>query len=350
MRSRAAVVRAFVLCATLPAAARAQWRTQESGSTASLRGVSAVDAQVVWASGSNGTVLLTTDGGRQWRRVPPPPGSDSLDFRDVQGVSATTAFVMSAGPSAQSRIYKTTSAGREWTLQHRGADSSFFLDAVAFWDARHGVAMSDPVGGRFAVLTTSDGGASWRRVPPSRRPPAVEGEAGFAAGGAALAVQGAGAAGHAWFGTGGRAARVFHSSDRGQSWQVAAVPLASGAPSQGVFALAFADARHGVAVGGDYAADTSRAATVALTRDGGRSWARPTGTPPGGYRSGLALVPGTGGRTFVAVGTSGSDRSTDGGESWQPLDATSFNAVSFASPTAGWAVGGKGRIARYEAR
>jgi photosystem II stability/assembly factor-like uncharacterized protein len=252
---------------------------------------------------------------------------------------------MSAGPGGQSRIYKTTTGGQRWTLQYTRPDSAFFLDAIAFWDTRHGIAMSDPVNGRFVVLTTRDGGARWTPVAADSIPAAIEGEAGFAAGGAALAVRGAR---HAWFGTGGKAARVFASADGGRSWTVAAAtPVASGAASQGVFALAFADSSRGVAVGGDYSAPESARAVAALTRDGGRSWAAPTGRAPGGYRSGLALVPGAAGPTLVAVGTSGSDRSSDGGLTWQPLDTLALNAVSFAPGGAGWAVGPEGRIARW---
>jgi len=309
-----------------------------------LRGVSAVGALVAWASGSRGTVLLTVDGGRSWRRVPPPPESDSLDFRDVHGVSATTAYIMSAGDSGASRIYKTTTAGRRWTLQHTSDEPGFFLDAIAFWDANHGVAMSDPVRGRFAVVTTSDGGTTWRPVNVDSMPAAMPGEAAFAAGGGALAVQGNM---RAWFGSGGTSARVFSSVDGGRSWTVVPAPLVQGASSQGVFALAFSDSRRGAMVGGDYAAPKTATANAAVTRDGGRSWSAPSGRAPGGYRSGLAIVPGTGGRTYVAVGTSGSDLSTDGGLTWQAIDTSSFNAVSFASRTAGWAVGGDGRIARY---
>jgi photosystem II stability/assembly factor-like uncharacterized protein len=341
-RSLSTVALLAGVAAPLPAAA--QWEAQSSGTTASLRGVSAVSPTVAWASGSGGTVLRTLDGGRRWRRVASPPGTDSLDFRDVHGVSASTAYLMSAGPGRQSRIYKTTSAGARWTLQYAGADSAFFLDAVAFWDARRGVAMSDPVDGRFVVLTTRDGGAHWTPVAADSMPPAVAGEAGFAAGGAALAT---GPGNRAWFGTGGKAARVFASADGGRSWAATAAPLAGGAASQGVFAIAFADARRGVAVGGDYEAPTGRRGVAAHTSDGGRSWHPVDSVAPAGYRSGLALVPGTGGTTFVAVGTSGSDRSVDGGLTWRATDSTGYNAVSFATRTAGWAVGPQGRIARY---
>lgn len=310
--------------------------------------MSAVSGQVAWASGSAGTVLRTVDGGRRWTRVPAPPGSDSLDFRDVQGVSATTAYLMSAGPGGQSRIYKTSTSGRRWSLQYSQPDSAFFLDAIAFWDARRGIALSDPVRGRFVVLTTHDGGRRWTPVSPDSMPPAVGGEAGFAAGGAAMATFDArGAA----FGTGGTAARIFTSSDAGRSWHVAPAPVAQGAASQGVFALAFAPGGRGVAVGGDYASPAATAGTGATTTDGGRSWAALGGAAgPRGYRSGVALVPGSGGRRFVAVGTSGSDRSDDGGASWQPIDTLALNAVSFAPSGAGWAVGPDGRIVSYMGR
>ena len=325
--------------------AGAQWQDQPSGTRASLRGVSAVSAAVAWASGAGGTVLRTVDGGARWERVPAPPGADSLDFRDVHGVSASTAYVMSAGPGASSRIYKTTSAGRRWSLQHAGVDSAFFLDAVAFWDGRRGIAMSDPVRGRFVVLTTSDGGARWTPVAAARMPLARPGEAGFAAGGAALVV---GAGGRAWFGTGGSATRVFASDDWGRSWHAADAPLATGAPSRGVFAITPAGATHLVAVGGDYSAPAATAGLGALSRDAGLTW-RPLAERSGlrGYRSGIAAIPGTGGRAVIAVGTSGSDRSTDGGATWQAIGDVPFNAVSFATATAGWAVGPDGRIGRY---
>lgn len=338
----------FALMSALPhGPAAAQWRPQTSGSTASLRGVSAVSSQVAWASGSGGTVLRTVDGGRRWVRLTPPPGGDSLDFRDVHGVSASTAYLMSAGPGAQSRIYKTTDGGSRWVLQHSQPDSAFFLDAIAFWDARRGIAVSDPVRGRFVVLTTVDGGARWRPVSPDSIPPALPAEAAFAAGGAAVATHGTHAA---WFGTGGAAARLFVSSDAGRSWRVVSTPLAQAAPSRGVFAVALLDGRRGVAVGGDYATPTAATGVAGITADGGESWRTPAGAAsPRGYRSGLAVVPRRGGRHLIAVGTTGSDQSLDGGATWQPLDTLALNAVSFAATGAGWAVGPGGRIVSYVA-
>jgi photosystem II stability/assembly factor-like uncharacterized protein len=58
-------------------------------------------------------------------------------------------------------------------------------------------------------------------------------------------------------------------------------------------------------------------------------------------------MPGTASKTVVAVGPSGSDLSTDGGTTWQPLPETGFHAVGFAGLIdAGWAVGDSGLVAR----
>src|ERR1700724_4778051 len=77
---------------------------QFSHTTESLRGVSAVSRQVAWASGTHGTYLRTTDGGRTGTPEQVPEAS-MLDFRAVVAFSADDAFLMSAGPRAQSRVF-----------------------------------------------------------------------------------------------------------------------------------------------------------------------------------------------------------------------------------------------------
>src|SRR2546423_9873242 len=194
--------------------ARAQWVDQRSGVGVRLRGVSAVSHKVAWASGAGGTYLRTADGGKPWRagRV---PDADSLDFRDVDAFDADTAFLLSIGDGVKSRIYKTTDGGLHWTLQFRNRRPEAFFDCMAFRDRSRGVAVSDPVGGRFLVITTSDGGRTWSEVDAARMPPARPGEGAFAASGTCVAV---GGASDVWFGTGGpEGARVFRSTDGGRS-------------------------------------------------------------------------------------------------------------------------------------
>lgn len=339
------VVAALVGIAIAADGAAGQWEIQASGTTASLRGLSVVNDRIAWASGRGGTVVRTTDGGVTWR-VMTVPGADSLDFRDIAAFDLRRAYVLSIGNGAASRIYKTVDGGATWTLQFSNTDTSAFYDCFDFWSAERGLAMSDPVGGRFRVIGTSDGGTTWTELPPERMPPALAAEAAFAASGSCLVVE---RPDNVWLASGGGSeARVYRSGTGGINWQVATTPLRSGSGTRGIFSLAFADGRRGVAVGGDYQAPTDATDNIALTEDGGVTWRAPIGRPSG-YRSGVAYVPGTNGRVVVAVGTSGSDYSTDGGDSWMPIDTLGFNTVAFArtGSSAGWAVGPGGRIAKW---
>ena len=234
------------LCAAIT---HAQWQRQTISSDADFRGLCVVSAKVAWVSGTKGTYGRTTDGGKTWS-VGTVPGADKLDFRDVEAFGEATAYLLSAGPGEDSRIYKTTDGGKTWALQFKNADPAAFFDAMAFWDEKNGIALSDPVQGQFQLIVTDDGGANWKPLAATNLPPALPKEGAFAASGTCLVTQGTS---DVWFCTGGaKAARVFHSKDRGQHWTVSETPLIAGADSAGVFSIAFRDEQHGMIVGGDY--------------------------------------------------------------------------------------------------
>ena len=200
----------------------AQWRTLASPTDVELRGLSVVSPRVVWASGMRGTVLRTTDGGDTWQRDTVPDAS-TLDFRAIAATSRDVAHVLSIGDS--SRIYRTTDGGRTWSLRFMSTRKGSFFDAIQFWDASHGIAMSDPVDGHFLIITTDDGGDTWKEMPTSGMPAALPGEGGFAASGTCLIVTGDS---DAWLVSGGAAvARLYHSTDRGRTWTVLDTPLRS---------------------------------------------------------------------------------------------------------------------------
>lgn len=340
---------ALAACATIRGGGGAHvsghWTPQTSGTNAEFRGLIAVNSGVVWASGTRGRVARTTNGGATWM-VDSIPGASDLDFRDIHARSATRAWAMASGPAEQNQaqIFKTDD-GVHWTRQLAMRDTGVFLDALAFWDDLHGIAMSDPVKGRLFILVTDDGGTTWTRVPTENAPPVLPGEAAFAASGTCLAIQGTS---NVWIGTGGGArARVFRSSDRGRTWSVADTPVQASTNASGIFSIAFADANRGVVVGGDYTKPRGLSMNVAITEDGGRTWRRPIGTLPQGYMSGAAYVPGTGGRSIVAVGLGGTAVSNDYGDSWTMVDTLGYNSVAFASRGDGWAVGPRGRISRW---
>lgn len=337
---------AALALALSPSFSHAQgWEPVAAPTTASLRGVSVPSEDVVWVSGARGTVARSADRGATWT-VFNVPGADSLDFRDIEAFDASTAAVLSIGNGNDSRIYRTRDGGASWTLQFTNPDSAAFYDCFAFWSPDRGIAMSDPVDGRFRILRTDDGGTTWMPLPYASSPEALQGEAGFAASGGCVATA---PGGHAWITTGGGTqTRILRTTDYGASWEAHPIaPIAAGASPRGAFAVAARDARTLVAVGGDYEQPANDSSNVALSTDGGVSWRPPSGRRPGGYRSGVAIVPGGDGRVLVAVGTSGTDYSSDGGESWTAADTLALNAVAFATDGTGWAVGPRGRVARW---
>jgi len=317
-----------------------RWTVQTSGITHRLRGVSAVSEQVAWASGAGSTVLRTTDGGLTWQKL--NVTTETLDFRDIDVVDAQIAYAMSIGNGPASRIYKIIDAGKTWTLQFKNDDEKAFLDAMSFWDANHGIAFGDSVDKQFYILTTSDGGHTWSRVPPANLPPAQGNEGAFAASGTNIAVFGKS---QAWIGTGAATkSRVLRTSDGGRTWQVAGTPLASG-PSTGIFSIAFRDAKHGVIVGGDYTKEQDAVDNLALTSDGGVTWTLVKGLS--GFRSVVAYVPGMKTPALIALGPSGGDYSLDDGRTWKPIDGPGFDTFSFArGKQIGWAAGAQGKIGK----
>jgi photosystem II stability/assembly factor-like uncharacterized protein len=314
------------------------WHDVASGSTASLRGISAVSANVVWASGSAGTVLRTLDRGATWQAVG-PPGTDTLQFRDIEAFGPNKALILSIGNGTDSRIYRTTDGGQTWTLVFENTDPNAFYDCMTFFNKKVGLALSDPPDGlKFRVIKTTDGGQTWNVVDPAGMPDALAGEFAFAASGQCITSN---HGRRAWFGSGGSAqARVFTSRNRGRTWTVSATPLNSG-PSAGINALAFRSQQHGLAVGGDFAVPDNSPNNFAATRNGGGSWDLLTGAPPE-YRSGAAWV---NGNTAIAVGLTGSDVTRNKGRTWTGFDDGSLHTVDCANPNACWASGANGRVA-----
>ncbi len=317
------------------------WTIQTSGTSESLRGLSAVDERTAWVSGSKGTILRTVDGGETWTAVP-VPGAEEADFRDIEAFGPEEAVVMAAGRPA--RLFRTADGGRTWTETYFDDSPGIFLDALAFFDGMNGLALGDPMDGRFFLLRTSDGGRTWRSLPLESRPAALEGEAAFAASGTALHVRG----NAAWFCTGGAASRIWLSSDGGVRWEAVSAPLGGGTLSSGGFSVYFLNEKAGIAVGGDYRNEPADEDNAAVTFDGGKTWAPVSGRRPGGFREAVAAVPEDPSSPAVTVGPSGSDVSFDGGQTWIAIGGPEgFHTLGFAgNGLAAWAAGRNGLIAR----
>ena len=350
-----------VLAATT--AAQSTLQLQNSHTTESLRGVSAVSRRVIWASGTHGTYLRTTDGGRNWTAAQ-VPDADKLDFRAVVAFSADEAFLMSAGPGDQSRIYHTSDSGVHWELEYKNTNPKAFFDSMVFWDRTHGLVLGDPIPNesgklKFELLKTDDA-LTWTPISSRQMPEAVEGEGAFAASNTCIAILGMGqrSSGQAavsidsniWFATGGKSARVFHSPDGGASWQVFDTPIVHGAESAGIFSIAFRDALHGVIAGGDYRQPKLDGPNLAFTEDGGKTWAL-SPVHPQEYFSALTYQPKSGHaeRLFVVAAESVLDLRPPTNlkrVSAKVGPGSAWNAISVASEGGAWVAGLKGILAR----
>ncbi len=350
-----------------PPTAHAQWELENSGTKASLRGITNVGGGVAWASGTDGTVIRTEDGGTRWQRCTTPPGAEHLDFRGVQAFDENTAIVMSSGPGDQSRLYKTTDGCQTWKLLFTNPDKDGFWDALLFYQGAlqsrtSAMLVGDPVNGMFAVFSTDDGGTTWKRWGSNaglRAPRAAQGESLFAASNSSLASPGINGE-YVFVTGGGKGARLLfeqgHSPFDASSWQAfsaASLPLPANT-SAGAFSIARRGDEgrttgHYVVVGGDYTKpDVGSAAFAYQPALLARVLVTSAQTPPHGYRSSVAYDPTT--KTWITVGPNGSDFSTDDGRNWRPLTPTprdqpgsdrDWNALSLP-----FVVGPHGRIGR----
>ena len=258
---------------------------QQSGTTQLLIAVSPVNSRVVWAAGAGGTYTMTSDGGATWKSGV-VPGAESLQFRDVQGVSERVAYLMSIGNNTGDfRIYKTVDGGAQWTVEFQNKTVNAFYDCFAFWSPERGITHSDSVSGVFPDIRTFDG-STWHSI-ARRMPPALPGEASFSSSGTCITTEGWQ---NAWIATGGSSnARILATRDGGDTWDAYDTPLVSN-PTAGGLSVAFRDARHGMVGGGDLANDN--ATQAARSKDGGRTWTLTTKPPIPGTIFCLAYVSG----------------------------------------------------------
>jgi hypothetical protein len=345
--------------------AHAQWTIENSNSTASLRGVHSLGGGIAWASGTNGTVLRTEDGGFEWQTCSMPPGAEKLDFRGIQGFDANTAIVMSSGKGDLSRIYKTTDGCHSWKLIFTNPDKEGFWDAIQFRNKDFGVLLGDPVDGRFYSRLTSDGGQTWQRFDNDENLKTSDPNAGaFAASNTALfvpknpnwllAVVNVNGKSALFENSFGVMPCAHHDCPKGLWWwKPEDLKLGHDTAGKGVFSVAALLNDGGrieamVAVGGDYEKPDASAATASFASAPG-DW-NLAQTPPHGYRSAVAYDAAT--KTWITIGPNGTDISIDDGKNWravkpnstlnEPADADkNWNAISLP-----FVVGPHGRIGK----
>jgi photosystem II stability/assembly factor-like uncharacterized protein len=308
-----------------------------SGTKTSIRGLSVVSDKIIWASGSNGTVAKSVDGGKTWQWIT-VKNFEKRDFRDIEAFDKNNAIIMAISEPAN--ILKTTDGGKTWKTVFNDSTKGMFLDAMEFWNRDSGIALGDPINGKFFIIRSFDGGNNWQKIPFNKLPAADSGEACFASSGTNVRKLDRD---EACFISGGIRSRLFIRD------QKIDLPIIQGKQSTGANSVAISDDKklkgghHIIVVGGDFSNDTSTEKNCTITNDGGKTWITPT-TPPHGYRSCVEFISKN---KLITCGTSGVDISNDEGMHWHLISNESFHVCRKAKKgKAVFLAGSNGRIAK----
>ncbi|MGI8950852.1 MAG: WD40/YVTN/BNR-like repeat-containing protein [Chitinophagaceae bacterium] len=313
----------------------------DSGRKISLRGLSVVNDNIIWASGNNGTVARSINGGKTfaWLTV---KGFEQRDFRDVEAFDSNTALIMAVAEPAI--ILKTKDGGKDWYKVFEDTTKGMFLDAMDFANDSLGIVIGDPINNKIFIATTPNAGEKWFTAKGDDtilNPVSFKGEAFFAASGTNIAIHKNGNYFEGAFVSGGTVSRIFYNE------KTELLPIIQGKETTGTNSVAidFA-AKKGVVVGGDFANDKDTLLNcILINLKDSIQFIRPQ-TSPHGYRSCVAYISKN---TLICCGTNGVDISTDGGINWQLISTKSFNVcVKAKNGSAVFLAGVNGKIAKME--
>lgn len=367
MKTRLLIMCAFVAFAF---SANAQWRQQNTnmvGTSVGVDNISALDSNIVWVNGFNGSATggkikahaRTNDGGETWVAGNYNGMPDKVFPRIIAAASYTNAFsiAMDTATSVAS-FWKTVDGGANWSLVTgvMNDGSNTFANAVNFWNPTKGFCAGDPVGGKFDIYYTVDGGATWTPTLAADVAVPLAGEYGYNGSECATAVgNGVGA-----FIT--NKGRVYYTTDYGVSWNVTATAPFTSCPYSNQIFISGTD----FMIVGNMPTQSATEYDWMFTTDGGATWSPYVAASGPFYTYQMAYVPGTT-NSFVATSPftalKGVAFSTDGlnwtdyYDSFFLQDNTSANmqmlGVAFTDENNGWVgnynfFGGYNSILRYQ--
>jgi hypothetical protein len=327
----------FLVIAQKPAIPKLEILT--SGTKTSLRGLSVVNDEVIWVSGSNGTIGKSNNGGKDWKWMV-VKGFEKTEFRDIEAFDASTAVIMNSSDKDPAFILRTIDGGETWRVVYENKTKGMFLDAMEFWNEQAGIVIGDPINGKFFVIRTFDNGRTWQDVPEHYRPLADSGEACFAASGTNVRAL---ANDEAIFISGGLRSSVFIKDEK------FTLPIIQGKETTGANSIAVWDryrkkgADRFVVVGGDFNRPESDSLNCFYSLDHGKTWKAPK-TPPNGYRSCVEYLDK---KTLVTCGLTGVDYTIDNAVNWSPISKESFHVCRIAKiGRTVFLAGNNGKVAR----
>ncbi len=301
----------------------------------SIRAITFLDNRTLAFAGSNGIYGTVDVGSGKVRTNVQTHDSLTPSFRAV-GNTTNDFFMLSIESPAL--LYKTGDSGK-MELVYKEEGEGVFYDAMVFWNDTEGIAVGDTVDGCLSIILSKDGGQSWKKIPCSDLPEGIEGEGAFAASNSNIAVAGT----KVWIGT--TEGRVYHSKDKGATWEIQQTPMIAGEPPQGIYSMDFYDENLGFAIGGDYTSPDSNQKNKIITVDGGKTWSLIADGKEPDYKSCVQFVPNSDGKGLVAIGFTGISYSGDGGENWKELNEEPFFTLRFLNDSIAYAAGSN-RIAK----
>jgi len=305
----------------------------------SIRAISPLDENRVWFAANSGRVGLIDNNVPKLATI--KYEESLLSFRAIAKTKEAVFVLSIENPGV---LYKIGFDGKEATNIEEvyvEKNEKVFYDSIVFWDDKEGIAMGDPTEDCLSVLITRDGGNSWNKLSCDVLPKTEVGEAAFAASNTNIALYG----NHAWIVSGGVKARVFHSEDRGKTWEVFETPIVQGKTMTGIYSVDFYDEQTGIIFGGDWENQEFNEGNKAITHNGGKTWKLISNGKAPGYRSSVSFIPGTKGKGLVAVGSPGISFSNNQGDTWKELSKEGFYAIEFVNDSIAFA-SGRNKIAK----
>jgi photosystem II stability/assembly factor-like uncharacterized protein len=325
------------LSPSLPASGqRLEWSAQSSGALAKLSGVFFVDRQNGWIVGSNGTLLVTEDGGAKWLRRTLPERQMGEALNDVWFFNPDRGLLLGEyglfnrkgdiDLSVKVFLLMSKDRGANWEAGTLRRPPDSILLRMSFAKDQLGWA----VGESGTIQRTIDGGATWTlQDAPTRK---------------LLYDVAASDDNHAWVvGAGGT---ILRTVDGGRNWDEQ-----SSGVTEALRAVHFVDPQRGWAAGAK--------GTIISTANGGARWRRQTsgvglnlndvvflkakGGPAGGPMEGPMEGWIAGDRGLLL-------HTTDGGATWENVELSAranLSRLFFIAPDCGWVIGTSGAIFKY---
>ena len=295
------------------------WSNASKPVSRDINAIQFSDSNTGWAVGSGGVILRSGNGGASW--VARSALLDAARFNAVRFISENEGWVTgSVTDGTTGVVYHTTDGGTAWTRQIGNlpgeGTSLWFMNRDTGWISTG----NQNTGGR--IFKTTDNGTTWTekaRVSTPLRNVVFTSQ---------------------WIGWAVGQGTMFKTTDGGDNWS----QQPTGLENPNLQWCDFSDSLLGWLVGLT-SVNGAETALVAVTTDGGATWARRTLS----MLESLRKVEFLDARLGWAVGDSETIFATaDGGQSWEQQHrgetarGASLNSIFFADSLHGWAAGGSG--------